>query len=80
MVTSRAATAIVGLAATLLVSAVAWYYFETALLFLFVPFVPFLFTRRDGDEVAARRVCPTCGFSTSDPGFAFCPRDGTELE
>lgn len=82
MVSSRTATALVGLAASLLVSVAAWYYFETLLLFLFVPFVPLLLRgRRDaGTGGPAVRECPACGFRTAEPGFDFCPRDGTRLE
>lgn len=78
---SRAATALVGLVASLLVSAAAWYYYETFLLFLFVPFVPFIFRRRSGSESTpeSARECPVCGFQTADRSFEYCPRDGTRL-
>ena len=78
MVGSRTATAIVGLIASLLISAIAWAYFDTFLLFLLVPFVPFLF-RRSGSTPSVRE-CPTCGFRTTDPEFHHCPRDGTRLD
>ena len=82
MVRSRAVTALLGVLVSLLVSAAAWYYFETFLLFLFVPFVPFLLRRRgesDSTSVTARE-CPVCGFRTADLAFEYCPRDGTRLE
>lgn len=83
MVGSRAATAAAGLAASLLVSVVAWVQFDTLLLFLLVPFVPLLFRRRlgggDGERPAPKR-CPVCGFETAAPDHTHCPRDGTPLE
>ena len=45
---SRTLTALIGLVLSLPISAAAWYYFDTLLLFLFVPLVPFLF-RGSGD-------------------------------
>lgn len=79
MVSSRAATAVVGLVLSLAISAAAWLYFDSLLLFLFVPFVPFLFRRRRSETVATKQ-CPVCGFETREPTFDHCPRDGTELE
>ena len=82
MVGSRTTTAAVGLVASLLLSVAAWYYLHTFVLFLFVPFVPFLLrggaTRAAASE--AVRVCPACGFRTTDRAFEYCPRDGTRLE
>lgn len=83
MVGSR--TAIAGLALSLAVSAAVWLAFDTLLLFLFVPFVPLLFSRgvrEVGDERSDRpaRECPACGFRTDDPRFDYCPRDGTPLD
>lgn len=81
MVDSRTATALVGLAASLAISVAAWVYFDSLLLFLFVPFVPFLLRR--GGERADRpqpATCPTCGFRTPDPDYTHCPLDGTPLE
>jgi len=78
MVSARAATAAVGVLASLAVSVVVWQVFDVALFFLAVPFVPFLFRGR-GDRPPVRE-CPECGFRTRDDGFDFCPRDGTELE
>jgi hypothetical protein len=69
---------------SLAVSAALWYYFDSLLFFLFVPFVPFLLRGskgggedRSGPEVAE---CPTCGYRTADPEHDYCPRDGRRLE
>ena len=78
MVGSRTATALVGLAASLVISAVVWWYFESFLLFLFVPFVPFLLRRREAAPPV--RTCPQCGFESPDPTVNYCPRDGSELQ
>lgn len=80
MVSSRAATALAGVLVSLVVSVAAWVYFDTVLLFLLVPFVPFLFRggRSRGPPSVSR--CPVCGFETRDPSFGYCPRDGTALE
>lgn len=78
MVSSRAATALVGLAVSLGVSVAGWVYFDTLLLFLVVPVVPILFRRR-GERPPAKR-CPRCGFETREPSFTHCPRDGARLE
>lgn len=78
MVGARTRNALLGLAVSLLVTAVAWVVFDTLLVFLFLPFVPFLF-RRSSARPPVRR-CPECGFATRDPESAYCPRDGTELE
>lgn len=82
MVGSRTLTAVVGLLASLAVSAAAWYYFGTFLLFLFVPFVPVLLQRgaTESSTRPASRECPVCGFRTDDPTYEYCPRDGTRLE
>lgn len=80
MVSSRLATAALGLVASLLLSVVAWVYFDTLLLFLFIPLVPFLFTRGRGETSEPPvKECPECGFRTRNPEFTHCPRDGTEL-
>jgi hypothetical protein len=64
---------------SLLVSVAAYVYLDTLLLFLFLPFVPFLF--RDGDEAASGgRTCPECGYRTRATDHEYCPRDGTRLE
>ncbi|MFC7167681.1 hypothetical protein [Halospeciosus flavus] len=81
MVSSRTATALVGLLASLAISVVAWVYFDTLFLFLFVPFIPFLLSRGgETPEQPPVRECPTCGFRTRDPNYDYCPRDGTELD
>lgn len=69
-------TALVGLVVSLAITVVAWLIFRTLLVFLFVPFVPFLFRRRGRPPV---RRCPTCGYQTRDSDDAYCPRDGTAL-
>jgi hypothetical protein len=86
MVSSRLATAAVGVAVSLAVSVVLWQVFDVALFLLAVPFVPFLFGRGGddrGDDASrhpTERTCPECGFSTRNPEFEHCPRDGAELE
>jgi len=81
---SRTATALAGLVASVALSAAAWVAFDSLLLFLFVPFVPFLFSwgsdrGRDGAD-RPDRECPACGFHTDDPRYDYCPRDGTPLD
>jgi len=78
MVGSRTATAAVGVAAGVAVSVAAWYYFDTLVAFLLLPFVPVLFGR--GDDETPRRECPACGFTSRDPSVEYCPRDGTHLD
>ena len=82
MVRSRTATALVGLVASLVVSAAAWFLFDTLLVFLVVPFVPLLLRRGRGEGTSERpaRTCPACGFESRDPGFEYCPRDGRRQE
>ncbi|ELY62135.1 hypothetical protein C493_00930 [Natronolimnohabitans innermongolicus JCM 12255] len=88
MVRSRTATALVGLLLGVVVSVFAWLYFETLLLFLFLPFVPFLFARgaerpseAESEDQGVRRHkrCPACSFQTTDPSYEYCPRDGRRL-
>lgn len=81
MVSSRTLTALAGLAVSVLVSVVAYVYFDTLLVFLFVPFVPFLFRRLGGGGREGPPVhrCPSCGFETQNPEVAYCPYDGTAL-
>ncbi len=76
---SRTATAIAGLLISVLVSLVAWVVFDFPFLFLFVPFIPFLFRRGKREEPPVR-ACPECGFTTRNRDFTYCPRDGTPLE
>lgn len=78
MVRSRTVTAVVGILASLLISALVWWYFDSFVFFLFVPFIPFLF--RKTDATVRTRRCPTCGFRTTNDSFEYCPRDGTRLE
>jgi hypothetical protein len=81
MASSRLATAAVGVIVSLAASLVLWQVFDVALFFLAVPFVPFLFrSRREDRSEPPVRECPDCGFRTRDGEFAYCPRDGTELE
>jgi hypothetical protein len=70
----------VGLLLSLVISVAAWIFFDSVLLFLFLPVLPFLFGRGGAETEREIRVCPTCGFRTRDPDVAYCPRDGTELE
>ncbi|AGN01114.1 hypothetical protein L593_05825 [Salinarchaeum sp. Harcht-Bsk1] len=78
---SRLATAAVGVVVSLLLSAALWYYFDSFVFFLFVPFVPFLFRRSAGSGPEPPvSECPQCGFRTTDDSFEYCPRDGTRLE
>jgi len=81
MVGSRTATAAVGLAASLLVTALLWWYFESLFVFLLVPFVPILFRRLGGDsEPTIVQECPHCGFQATSSAYDYCPRDGSRLE
>jgi hypothetical protein len=83
VVSSRTATALVGVLASLAVSIALWYYFDTFLFFLFVPFVPFLLRGSGGgpdDRRPEVAECPACGYRTTDPEYDYCPRDGTRLE
>ena len=78
---SQIATALVGLVASLAISVLAWWYLGTLLFFLFVPFVPFLFSRRGGTPVEREiRTCPRCEFRTERNDYEFCPRDGARLQ
>ncbi|WP_225333388.1 hypothetical protein [Halomicrobium urmianum] len=81
---SRTLTAAIGLVGSLLLSAVLWWYFDALAVFLFLPFVPFLFRRaggggRAGGSTVTYRECPQCGFRTADPDYEYCPRDGARL-
>jgi hypothetical protein len=79
MVASRTATAVAGLIVSLALTVALWWYFETLLVFLFLPFVPFLFPGRADDEPPVRE-CPVCGFQTRTEDFEYCPRDGHRLD
>jgi hypothetical protein len=78
-VRSRTLTAAVGLLGGLAISVVAYVQFDTLLLFLFLPLVPFLFRGREDDEPPVRE-CPRCDYRTRAPDHEFCPRDGARLE
>jgi hypothetical protein len=78
MASARLATAVAGVALSIVVSLVAWLYFDIPFLFFFVPFVPFLF-RRGTERQPPARECPACGFRTRDESYEYCPRDGHEL-
>ncbi|GAA0300941.1 hypothetical protein [Halarchaeum salinum] len=85
---SRLATAIVGLVASLALSAVVYAVTDWFVFFIAIPFVPLLFRglreRGGADEneegPPATRTCPACGFETTDPEVRYCPRDGTALD
>ena len=84
---SRTATALTGLLVSLVITLAAWYYFDTLLVFLLLPFVPILFRGRGDDsrgldvrEDRTVRKCPQCGFQTRNPEFSHCPRDGSRLQ
>ncbi|MFB6096531.1 MAG: hypothetical protein ABEJ74_04000 [Haloferacaceae archaeon] len=79
MVSSRTATAVLGLLLSVAISVIAWVYFDTLFLFLFVPFVPLLL-RRGRESSPPVKTCPECGFRTRAPDYTHCPRDGAELE
>lgn len=76
MASSRTATAALGVAVSLALSAVLWWQFDTVLFFLVVPFVPFLF----GRTVEPVAECPVCGFRTRSEEYDYCPRDGHRLD
>lgn len=81
MVRSRTATAIAGLFGSLVLSLVLWWYLDTFVFFLLVPFVPFLFRGRGRETgTESTRRCPTCGFRTRNEEFEYCPRDGRRLQ
>ncbi len=80
MVGARSATAAVGIIASFFISVILWWFFETALVFLFVPFVPFLFRRYTNEAPEdSIRNCPTCGYQTTNDAYSYCPKDGTRL-
>lgn len=78
---SSTKTALAGFVGSLVLSAVLWWYFQSFVFFLFLPFVPFLFRRSSGSASEPTvSECPQCGFRTRDDSFEYCPRDGTRLE
>ena len=78
MVSARTATAVTGLLASLAVTLLLWWYFDSLFVFLFLPLVPFLF--RDRAAESSVRECPACGFRTRAEEYDYCPRDGHRLE
>lgn len=78
MPSARASTAVAGLLGSLALTVALWWFFDTLLVFLFLPFVPFLFRSRD-DDLPSTRECPVCGFETRDEEYDYCPRDGHRL-
>jgi hypothetical protein len=79
MVSSRVTTAVLGVIGSLGLSVLLWVVFETAVFFLFVPFVPFVLGRNGKAAPRPTYRCSTCGFHTTDPNYEYCPRDGTPL-
>ena len=80
MAGSRTATAAVGLLASLLLSAALWWYFDTLLVFLLVPFVPILLRGLGDSGPTIVQECPHCGFQATSEAYDYCPRDGSRLE
>ncbi|MDR9380342.1 MAG: hypothetical protein RI560_01535 [Natronomonas sp.] len=80
MVGSRTLTALVGIVGSLALSVLLYAYTDSLLFFLFVPFIPFLFARRDErTNRSSIRECSRCEFTTRTPEFEYCPRDGSRL-
>lgn len=49
-------------------------------LFLLIPFLLWPFGGRShGQKSVPARVCPQCGFTSTEPGVRYCPRDGARL-
>ena len=81
MVGSRTLTAAVGLLLSLLLSVALWWYFDSLLVFLLLPFIPILFRGFGGDdEPTIVQECPHCGFQATSEAYDYCPRDGSRLE
>ena len=84
MAGSRTLTALAGLLVSLAVSVAVYVYTGSLLLFLVVPFVPFLFSSSLRDAAGTQekhpiKRCPSCEFRARDPEFDYCPRDGRRL-
>ena len=83
MVGSRTLTALAGLLGSVVLSVLVYAYPGSILFFLFIPFIPFLFFRGGGGDGDADRppvrTCSRCEFSTRNPAFEYCPRDGSRL-
>ena len=80
MVGSRIVTAAAGLVASLVVTVALWWYFDTLLVFLLVPFIPLLFRGLGDDSPTIVQECPHCGFQATTDAYDYCPRDGSPLE
>ncbi|WP_254272232.1 hypothetical protein [Haloarcula marina] len=80
MAGSRTLTALVGLAVSVAITVALWWYFDTLLVFLFLPFVPILFRGFGGDDSPVAQECPHCGFQSTVEAYDYCPRDGSRLE
>lgn len=82
MVGSRMATALVVGTASIALSALLYVYTGNLLFFLILPFVPFFFRTGDEETDAGSPPvfeCSRCDFSTRNPEFEYCPRDGSRL-
>lgn len=79
MVGSRTLTALAGLLGSVALSVLLYVYTGSILLFVFIPFVPFLLLRGGEDDGPPVWTCSRCDFSTRDPAFEYCPRDGSRL-
>ena len=79
MVGSRTVMTLAGVLGSVVLSVLLYAYTGSILLFLFIPFVPFLLLRGDEDDGPPVRTCSRCEFSTRDPEFEYCPRDGSRL-
>lgn len=75
---SRTQFAVIGLVASIALTAVLYLYFGILAFILVVPFVPFLFTQ--SRDQPPTRECPSCGYRTTNRTHEYCPRDGTELQ
>ncbi len=79
MVGSRTVMTLAGVLGSVVLSVLLYAYTGSILLFLFIPFVPFLLLRGGEDDGPPVRTCSRCEFSTRDPEFEYCPRDGSRL-
>lgn len=66
---------------SILLSLAGTLYFKSPFLslFLFFPFLPFVFGGRRDVDAAAVKSCPVCDYQTTDPLASFCPRDASRL-
>ena len=83
MVGSRTLTALVGFIASIGLSVLLYIYTGSMLFFLFLPFIPFFFVNRNREDAhtakSTTKECSRCGFTTRQPEFEYCPRDGSRL-